>query len=495
MSELRRTVVSRRVRAAVPGVLLALVVAFAGCAKKSGDGSPTILTVGSRTVSQADFEAYAKDPQVAQPYMSLPDSVAKRALLDDILGYELLAEAAHRQGLEDSAYAAIEETLMPRLLPDALYEAKVGKLVKVSEDEAKLFDEQQTHEYQLGLLMTTEPAPMATLLQRLDQGEDFAEVARTGSQDPGTAQSGGRIPGWILLGQLPPGVEPAVRKLEKGQRTAPIAQRTGTYVFQVFDVRPRENVTPFEQRKDDVMRSLEARKRGAIVDDYLLGLRQSHRLAIEGAGWDVINTKFLGLNDSLAYVAVTDPKAAGLTEQDLAAPVATWRDHKYTVADLLRDLGKADPMERPALTRTDLVRMFVEGHAMNEVLVAEAKTQGLADSPEVDRQVKRAQTAYLVNRYLEKNLAGSSLGTPTPAELDSVTDALVRGMGGAGGGPIPKFAQLPPVIQQQIVQDWQNRKRQALLKAEVERLKAEIKPVVNEKVFAPMPWPGATAGA
>ena len=29
----------------------------------------------------------------------------------------------------------------------------------MSEEEAKLFDEQQTQEYQLGVLMTTEPGP------------------------------------------------------------------------------------------------------------------------------------------------------------------------------------------------------------------------------------------------------------------------------------------------------------------------------------------------
>jgi len=48
---------------------------------------------------------------------------------------------------------------------------------------------------------------------------------------------------------------------------------------------------------------------------------------------------------------------------------------------------------------------------------------------------------------------------------------------------------LPPQIQQQIVGDWQNRQRQAMLKTEVARLKTEIKPVIDEKALDAIPWP------
>ena len=497
MTPRKGSVLSRRVLVSLSGGALVVVVALAaGCGKGAGDGSPTLATIGSRRVSLADFKAYARDPQIAQPYLGLPDSVAKRTLLDDLLSYELFAEAAHRQGLDkDSAYAQIETQLLPRLLPDALYQAKIGGLVKVSEDEARLFDAAQTHEYQLGVLMTSDPGPLNALLARLDKGEDFSEVARTGSQDPTSASTGGRLPGWIMLGQLPPDVEPQVKPLGKGQRTGLIAQRTGTYVFQVFDLRPRENVTPFEQRKAEVIQSLEARKRGALVDDYLLGLRKSYQLSVDGPGWAVIGDKFLAFSDSMAGIAVANPTASGLTAEDLGALVATWRDRKYAVRDILADLGKTARMERPPLSRDDLVRLYVEGHAMNEILLAEAKAQGMGDSPEVRRQLARARTAFLVNRYLERNLSASSLGSPTTAELDSVTAVLVRGMGGPAGGPVPTFAQLPAVIQQQIVSDWQQRKRQALLKTEVDRLKTEIKPVIDEKVFAPVPWPVPAADA
>lgn len=476
---------------------VAAVLALAAGCSPGGDSSPTLVTVGSRKVTVNDFTAYASDPQVTAPYQQLPDSVAKRTLLDDLLSYELFAEAGKRQGLDkDTAYAKVEETILPRLLPDALYDAKISAQVKASDEEARLFHEKQKDEYQLGVLMTADSMAMRSLLNRLDRGESFEEVARTGSQDPTTSGRGGRIEeDWITIGRLPPDVEVAVAPLVKGQRTGIVPQRTGAYVFHVFDKRPRENAPSFEETKDQVRASLEARKRGALVDKYLTGLKTSHGLKIEGPGWDVVRERFLVLPDSLASLVVLDPVAAGLSAGDLGKTLATWKGHTYTVGQMLADIKTADPQERPPLTREDAVKLFVEGHAMNEILVAEAKEQKLDKSPKVRRQVERAKAAFLVNKYLEKNLGNAQLGTPSAAELDSVTAALVAGMGGTGGAPVPKFADLPPVIQQQIATDWAQKKRQALLKAEVERLKAEIKPVVNEKEFARIPWPIPPASA
>ena len=494
MTRRKGSAVRRPLSFLLPIALVAL--AASGCTPKGGDGSPTLVTVGSRRVTVNDFTAYASDPQITAPYKALPESVAKRTLLDDLLSYELFAEAAKRQGLDkDTAYARVEETVLPRLLPDALYDAKISALVKASDEEARLFHEKQKDEYELGVIMTSDSTAMHSLLNRLDRGESFEEVARTGSQDPTTSGRGGRIEGWITIGQLPPDVETAVAPLAKGQHTGIVPQRTGVYVFQVFDKRPRKDPPVFETSKEQIKLNLESRKRGALVDKYLQGLRNGYALKIEGDGWEVVRERFLSQPDSIASRALVDPASTGITPADLAKPVATWKGKTYTVSELLDDIRKADPRERPPLTQEDAVKLFVEGHAMNEILVAEAKQLKLDRSPKVRRQVERAKAAFLVNKYLEKNLSTAQLGSPNQAELDSVTKALVQGMGGTGGGPIPKFADLPPVIQQQIANDWAQKKRQVLLKAEVERLKLEIKPVVNEKEFARIPWPVPPASA
>ena len=68
--------------------VLALALGAAGCAKESGK---TLVTTGSRRMTVEDFEAYARDPQVVMPYAQLPESAQKKALLDYLLLYEILA--------------------------------------------------------------------------------------------------------------------------------------------------------------------------------------------------------------------------------------------------------------------------------------------------------------------------------------------------------------------------------------------------------------------
>jgi hypothetical protein len=196
----------------------------------------------------------------------------------------------------------------------------------------------------------------------------------------------------------------------------------------------------------------------------------------------------LVLPDSLSRWLGSDPKKAGMTDADLGQTIATWTGKTYTLADLLKDMNETPMNERPPSNNVALVKLFVEGKAMNEILITEAKKEGLADSPKVKRQLDRAKSSYLVNKYVEKTLPAGAVGFPSPAVLDSVTRAMVSATGQAAP-PNLSFKMLPPQVQQQIVADWQTKHRQALLKAEVERLKAEIKPVVDEKALQAIPWP------
>src|SRR5687767_16008839 len=93
------------------GAALALALALgialgaAGCAK---DREPTLVTIGSRKLTVEDFKAFAREPQIAQQYGALPESAQKRGLLDDLIHYELLAEAAVRKGYDkDTAYTRL----------------------------------------------------------------------------------------------------------------------------------------------------------------------------------------------------------------------------------------------------------------------------------------------------------------------------------------------------------------------------------------------------
>lgn len=479
-----------RWRTARLAVLAALTVGIAlgasGCGKGQGK---TLATVGSRRLTVEQFEEYARDPQVMQPYGMLADSAQKKALFDDLLSYEVLAEAGARAGFDkDSAYTKIEQDALPRILPDALYDKHIGNTVKVSETEARMFYDSQTTEHRLGVIMVPDEKVGATALQRLAAGDKFADVARATSMDPSAGRTGGEVPGWITLGQLPPDVEKAVASLKDGEHTGIVPQRTGSYIFAKLETRPRKDPTPFESNKAQIIQMLENRKKGALVDQYLMGLKAKYNLKLDGPGWPVVTDKMLVLPDSLARWLGTDPKRAGMSDQELDQTIATWTGRTYTVRDLIKDMQTSPMNERPPSNNVPMVKMFIEGKAMNDILVAEAKKEGLPDSPKVRRQIDRARSAYLVNKYVEKTMPAGAIGFPAPAQLDSLTRAMI----GAGGQAAPAnitFQMLPQQVQQQVVAEWQTKRRQAMLKAEVDRLKAELKPVVDDQALQSIPWP------
>jgi len=498
MSSLRGA--RRRISPFRPLLAVALVAALVGgCAKPA---EKALLTVGDRRMTVADFEEYARDPQVTMRYAMLPDSMQKRALFEDLESYELLAAAGAQAGFtKDSTYVHIEDVAEPRILQDALYDKHIGTVLKVSEDEARIFYESPKLEYRLAVIMLPDTNAARNVTQRLNQGETFANVAKTASMDPGTSANGGEIQGWLSLMQLSPAAEAALLPLHKGEHTGPILDRTGVFVFNVLDTRPRKITTPFEQVKGQMIQLLEARKKGVLVDKYLADLKTKAGFKLEGPGWPIVDAKVAAAPDSLARYLGTDDARAGLLPDDLKAVIGSWDGHSYTVGELTKDLAAAPQNERPPSHNAELFRTFVEGKAITSILVTQAKREGLDKTPEIRRQLDRAKSAYLVNKYVSQAVSPAAIGMPTPAELDSVTRALVSASMQHGGGPpggassLPvTYASLPPQVQQQIANDWREKRQQALLKAEVAKVKSRIPPVLDQRLYDSIPWPVPAAG-
>jgi peptidyl-prolyl cis-trans isomerase D len=91
------------------------------------------------------------------------------------------------------------------------------------------------------------------LSERLAQAEDFAELAKANSQDPGTASNGGDL-GFFGRGVMDPAFEKAAFALESGQVSEPIRSSFGFHLIKLEDIKSG-GVKPFEQAKPEVERA------------------------------------------------------------------------------------------------------------------------------------------------------------------------------------------------------------------------------------------------
>jgi peptidyl-prolyl cis-trans isomerase SurA len=78
------------------------------------------------------------------------------------------------------------------------------------------------------------------LKQRIEGGEDFAVLARSHSEDPGTAGSGGDI-GWRNPGELGPNFDAVLNTLQPGAVSDPFQTDFGWHIIQIVEQRDHDN--------------------------------------------------------------------------------------------------------------------------------------------------------------------------------------------------------------------------------------------------------------
>ena len=121
---------------------------------------------------------------------------------------------------------------------------------------------------------------LGVLRERIVNGEDFGELARTHSDDPGSASRGGEL-GWIDPGNTVPVFERTMDSLAPGTISEPFRTRFGWHLVQVLERRDRDATET--SRRAEARRRLRSRKieentqawlrrvRGEAYVEYRLG--------------------------------------------------------------------------------------------------------------------------------------------------------------------------------------------------------------------------------
>jgi peptidyl-prolyl cis-trans isomerase D len=102
-------------------------------------------------------------------------------------------------------------------------------------------------------------ARIQAIRERILAGEDFGEVARETSEDPGSAAQGGEL-GTFERGLMDPAFDRAAFALEQGALSEPVRSAFGYHLIEVTAIDEAE-VRPFEEVRDELL--AEATKRGA----------------------------------------------------------------------------------------------------------------------------------------------------------------------------------------------------------------------------------------
>ena len=110
---------------------------------------------------------------------------------------------------------------------------------------------------------------LAQVKERLDNGEDFAELARLYSNDPSGARGGDL--GWVYPGDTVPEFERAMQELKPGVVSGPVRSPFGLHLIQVIE-RRIDTASP-ERRRLTARATLRERKADEAYQEWLRQLR------------------------------------------------------------------------------------------------------------------------------------------------------------------------------------------------------------------------------
>lgn len=193
------------------------------------------------------------------------ESLIKR--INDGENFEKLAASysSGQNALEGGFLGWRSSAELPSLFADAVLDMKVGEVSTPLKSGAgfhilKLIDKRGNTvkflDQTLARHILVQPSEIRTenqaeelinsIYQRLVEGEDFKQLARQFSEDPGSKMDGGEL-GWSNPGDYDPAFEQTLNATEIGQLSEPVKSSFGWHIIEVMD-RRNEDVSQEEQK-------------------------------------------------------------------------------------------------------------------------------------------------------------------------------------------------------------------------------------------------------
>jgi peptidyl-prolyl cis-trans isomerase SurA len=202
-----------------------------------------------------------------------------------------------------------------KLLTQEVIRREVGSHITIGQEDAKKYYEEHKNDYVKpdevalrAIELSTEGKDEAgiaeqkkkaqDLLKRINDGEDFAVLAKRFS-DGSTAQQGGYL-GVYKRGELSKELEDKVFTMKKNQLTDVIETKQGFLILQVLE-RYEAGVQPFEKVEPDIMDHLYSERMEPALRDYLKTLREQSYVVVKPGYQDMAG----GGNSEIQEVSAT----------------------------------------------------------------------------------------------------------------------------------------------------------------------------------------------
>ncbi|MGC1502592.1 MAG: peptidylprolyl isomerase [Sulfitobacter sp.] len=242
--------------------LASLAVAVSFALPVAAEDAPTVDTVVA-TVNGTEItlgHMIIARATLPEQYQGLPDEVLFKGILDQLVQQTALADTYEGELPKRVTLSLENETrsLTAGEVIEGVMAAPVDEDAITAAYDAQYKDQDAGEEYNASHILVETEEEANTIKEALDNGADFAEMAREKSTGP-SGPGGGSL-GWFGTGMMVPSFEAAVVAMEPGTVSAPVETQFGWHVIKLNETRKTE-----APALEDVREELELQVRQTLV--------------------------------------------------------------------------------------------------------------------------------------------------------------------------------------------------------------------------------------
>jgi len=269
--------------------LIAAQAATAANTAPTAAGLAPEIIVNGQAISENHVQLMSSGFATDKNGRALNSADARAAARTELITEEVLAQEARKAGLDKKASVADQLAFQQREILSRAYLESYFEKNPITDASLKTSYEWNRAngkivEYKLRQILVPTSNDAREVIAKLNSGQDFAEVAKVYTQDPGGQNNGGDL-GWFRPDIfVDHNFTDALPTLKKGEYTkAPVRTRFGWHVIKVEDgPRPVANAEPYDALSDNVRQALRQKAGQIQIETLTARLTSSAKISSPG---------------------------------------------------------------------------------------------------------------------------------------------------------------------------------------------------------------------
>ncbi|HLA26679.1 MAG TPA: peptidyl-prolyl cis-trans isomerase [Syntrophales bacterium] len=282
-------------------LLAVFILAFAvSCSKLQEGKSDYVAKMGDVTLTEEDVRVRFKNlPPSAMQLFQGPDGM--KIFVEELVKRELLYLAAKEKGIEqnEEVIKKLNDTRKD-IVVTYFVDQEIKAAAMVTEKDVKDYYDSHKDEFLRKDKVTVSRILVKTendakkVVERVEEGEDFASVAAEVSLDRATARAGGNMGtfGPSIKNKPNPELQEVIFRLGKGQMSDPIYLKDGVHILKVTDIVGA--LLEFDKVKEAISRKIKAERRKTAFNKVLESSMKPYKVDINNKALEKLTVSGVG---------------------------------------------------------------------------------------------------------------------------------------------------------------------------------------------------------